>query len=158
MPAGNLKSLDGLFFGRDPLGFMRAKIGFKAPALSIGAAGSEVAVDVEGMTSITAMTTASTGDITSRGITTLSSAAKDYTIGNPVVGVRKTLTTVTTSTLARTVTRNSTAFYFQSTDGSTMVKASFASGGGVLELIGLSTALYGVIGRLSTDTVLSGTS
>lgn len=93
------------------------------------------------------------------GIATMSSAATSFTLDPPAfVGALKTLTTLTTSTLVRAVTRVSTALYIQSTDGSTMVKASFASGGASLTLRALSTSLWAVVSRTSTDTTMTGTS
>lgn len=93
------------------------------------------------------------------GVATMSSAATAFTLDPPAfVGAIKRLTTLTTSTLARTVTRVSTALYIQSTDGSTLVKATFASQGASLTLVGLSTSLWGVLSRTSTDTTMTGTS
>jgi len=109
---------------------------------------------------ITARTSASSAAIDGYpGITTLSSAATAFTLDPPAfVGALKTLTTLTTSTLVRTVTRVSTALYIQSTDGTTMVKASLASQGASLTLRAVSTALWAVVSRTSTDTTLTGTS
>lgn len=109
---------------------------------------------------VTAYTSASSAAIDGYpGVATLSSAATAFTLDPPAfVGAIKRLTTLTTSTLARTVTRVSTALYIQSTDGTTMVKASFASQGASLTLVGLSTSLWGVLSRTSTDTTMTGTS
>ena len=109
---------------------------------------------------ITARTSASSAVIDGYpGVTTLSSAAVSYTLDPPqFAGAVKTLTTLTTSTLIRAITRVSTALYIQSTDGSTMVKANLASGGASLTLRAVSTALWAVISRTSTDTTLTGTS
>lgn len=109
---------------------------------------------------ITARTSGSSAAIDGYpGVTTLSSAATSFTLDPPAfAGVVKTLTTLTTSTLVRAVTRVSTALYIASTDGTTMVKANFAGQGGSLTLIGLSTSLWGVLNRTSTDTTLTGTS
>lgn len=109
---------------------------------------------------VTAYTSASSAAIDGYpGIATMSSAATAFTLDPPAfAGAIKTLTTLTTSTLARTLTRVSTALYIQSTDGSTMVKASFASQGASLTLRALSTSLWGVISRTSTDTTMTGTS
>lgn len=83
-----------------------------------------------------------------RGVTTLgSSAAKDYTINAPAAaGLRKSLTTTTTSTLARTVSLASGNF--QSTAGSSFIKATFNGIGQVLNLQAVSTALVAVLGNI----------
>jgi hypothetical protein len=109
---------------------------------------------------LTAYTSASSAAIDGYpGVATLSSAATSFTLDPPAfAGAIKHLTTLTTSTLVRAVTRVSTALYIHSTDGSTMVKANFAGQGGSLTLIGLSTSLWGVLNRTSTDTTLTGTS
>jgi hypothetical protein len=93
------------------------------------------------------------------GIVTLSSAAVSYTLDPPqFAGALKQITTLTTSTLVRAITRVSTALYIQSTDGTTMVKANLASQGASLTLRALSTSLWAVVSRVSTDTTLTGTS
>lgn len=109
---------------------------------------------------LTAYTSASSAAIDGYpGVATLSSAATSFTLDPPAfAGAIKTLTTLTTSTLVRAVTRVSTALYMHSTDGSTMVKANFAGQGGSLTLLALSTSLWAVINRTSTDTTLTGTS
>jgi hypothetical protein len=109
---------------------------------------------------VTAYTSATTAAIDGHpGVVTLSSAAVSYTLAAPVAaGIVKQLTTLTTSTLVRAITRVSTALYIQSTDGTTMVKASLASQGASLTLRALSTSLWAVVSRTSTDTTLTGTS
>ncbi len=106
-----------------------------------------------------ALSTATGSVIHSRGMTTLSSAAASYTIdGPPRAGVVKRISTLTSSTLVRAVIRSSTALYFQSTDGSTMVRINMASPGSCVELIGASTSLWLLVNRTSTDTTFTGTS
>lgn len=88
-----------------------------------------------------AVSSASTAvNITPRGTTTMSSAVKDYTMTAPITGVQKQLTTLTTSTGIRTVTLASGTF--QSTAGSSWVKATFTGQGQQLSLQALSTALF----------------
>lgn len=97
--------------------------------------------DEEGLS---AASTAS--NIKLRGTTTLgSSSAKDYTMNAPGAldtGIRKTLTTTTTSTAARTVSLASGTF--QTTVGTSAQKITFNGIGQNVELVALSTSLVGV--------------
>lgn len=103
--------------------------------------------------------TAGSGALSVRGITLLSSAASTYTLGPPPeAGIVKRISTYTPSTLARNVARESTAFYFTSTDGSTMVKIAMASNGAGVTLLAASTSQWVVTTRISTDTTVTGTS
>jgi hypothetical protein len=77
------------------------------------------------------------------GLSTLSSSSGTYTLEAPMTGVMKRVTTLTTSTLVRTVTLASGNF--QTTSGSSFITASFAGQGIALTLEGLSTALFQVI-------------
>lgn len=95
-------------------------------------------------------TAASTSAALARsGVSTLgATAAKDYTLEAPKAGVRKTL--VSTNGTTQTVT--ATGATFLTTAGSTPNKVSMESTGAFLELVGLSTALWAVVGKVGTTT------
>jgi len=158
--ASVLRSIFGRLVGLDKDNYLTGDLaGIKVQDVYIGDAGSETQLQIRDETTVTAYSTANGGAIATRGIATLSSASTDYTLANPpAAGIRKVITTLTTSTLVRTITRASTASYFQSTEGATMVKITMAQGGASVTLQSLSTAIWAVIGRTSTDTALSGTS
>jgi hypothetical protein len=83
------------------------------------------------------------------GLTSLSSSSGTYSLQAPKSGIEKILTTLTTSTLVRQVTLASGNF--QSTAGSSFITASFDGQGETLTLIGLSTALFGVVGNIGVS-------
>lgn len=92
---------------------------------------------------VTAATTASNAKF--RGTTTLgATAAKDYTMNAPsAAGLPARLTSLTTSTAARTMTLASGNF--QSTAGSSFTKLTFNGIGQAVQLVALSTALVGLL-------------
>lgn len=105
------------------------------------------------------LSTATSAVASLRGTTLLSSAAGTYTLGPPPeVGIVKRIATTTTSTLVRSVTRVSTAFYFKSSEGTTMVTIAMAGQAASVTLQSISASAWQVMARTSTDTTLSGTS
>ena len=85
------------------------------------------------------------------GISALSSATGTYSLPPPpigCVGMRKLIYTTSTSTLVRTITLS--AGNFQSTAGTSFITYTLASGGQYLNLLGISTAAYFVLGTNSS--------
>lgn len=96
-----------------------------------------------------AVTAASTANnVKFRGTTTIgATAAKDYTMNAPsAAGLPAQLTSLTTSTAARTVALASGNF--QSTAGSSFTKLTFNGIGQAINLQAVSTALVAIFGNL----------
>jgi hypothetical protein len=94
---------------------------------------------------VTAATSASTGtDIPAGGVTTLSSAASVWRLDPPIPGVRKTITSLSTSTANRAVTCESGTI--NSSGGGSFASIVFQGLNYNVELVGLSTAKWGVVG------------
>lgn len=150
--APNIKQLDGRYFGRDVLGFMRTFLGLKTPDLRVGDGGSERAV--LGANSVQNAATGSTATtlVGSGTINITSTAAKDFSCSGPQPGQPLTIAYTGGTTLACTVTF--TAGTIQTTVGSSANKVSMDNPGNVLELRGLTTALWALISK-STASVLS---
>jgi hypothetical protein len=98
--------------------------------------------------SVVAGSTATT--IAQGGLTSLSSSSGTFTLEAPRAGLEKLLTTLTTSTLVRTVTLASGNF--QTTSGSSFITATFAGQNFQLRLMGLSTAIYSVVNNVGPVT------
>ena len=84
-------------------------------------------------------TTASVG-VEQEGTVILSSKASVASFQAPRKGLKRMIVTITTSTLARALTLASGTF--SSTAGSSQAKATFNGQGQMLDLVGLSTALW----------------
>ena len=130
-----------------------AKRGFVGPKIYLSATeGSEALVDLEGWTTVTTLTT-STTSASARGLGSVSSSSGIWTLAAPVPGVVKRLFATSTSTLLRQFTvasGNITAGIMVSTAygttaGSTYTTVNLNAQGQAVTLIGLSTAMYGVM-------------
>lgn len=135
-----LHSLYGRLLGIDKDGFITGLNGIKVPAIYTGPSGSETLSG--GAASVTSPTTAQT---VAAGGTSIfnATAAKTYSLAAPAAGVTKRLTNTTTSTAARTITLASGNIV--STSLSTGQTITMTGLGQSAELIGLSTAQYGVV-------------
>lgn len=99
------------------------------------------------------------------GLTVVDTSTDDtWLLANPIPGVRKSIYTGTTSTGIRTIKRQDNTFAIRTSGASTLTTIVAQGGGLFLELIGLSSALYGVISRptgfssaCSTEMALNGT-
>lgn len=134
-------SIYGRHVGTDPADSNKLVLlgGLKTPALSVGAAGSEVVVG--GTAGAVVESTAST--ISAGGLSLFASTATgSYTLAAPVPNMEKTLFQTVSSTLARTITIASGQI--QSTAQSTLATITLNGAGQCLTLIGLSTAKWGV--------------
>lgn len=98
-------------------------------------------------------------NITGYGITSVDTTTDDgWLLDNPIPGVRKVIYTGSTSTGIRTVKRKDNTFAIRSSASSTLTTILAQGGGLTLELIGISSALYGVIKTgASTELSLNGT-
>lgn len=93
---------------------------------------------------VVAATSATTGtDILPGGITTLSSAATVWRIDPPVPGLKKIITSLSTSTANRAVSCQSGTI--QSSGAANYTSMIFQGLNYNVELVGLSTALWGVV-------------
>lgn len=144
--------------------------GFVGSAIYLSTtAGSETAVNIQGFTDVETSSTG-TAALATRGVSLISSAASTaYTLAAPpAVGIRKTLFTVSTSTLVRQVTSASPIIVGNSStngvgsDGSVitgstaMTLLSFAGIGQCIELISITTGAWinsSLRGYTSTVTV-----
>ncbi len=81
------------------------------------------------------------------GISLLSTVGT-YSLPPPAPGLFKNIVTTSTSTGVRTITLS--AGNFQSTAGSSFITYTLAGGGQYLNLLGVSTAVYAVIGTNSS--------
>lgn len=118
------------------------------------------------ITSPTAATSDTTGtNITAYGLTTVDTSTDDtWLLDAPIPGVRKILYTGSTSTGIRTIKRANATFAIRSSASSTLTTIIAQGGGLTLELIGVSSAIYGILGRptgfssaCSTEMALNGT-
>lgn len=98
-------------------------------------------------------------NITGYGITQFDTSTDDtWLLDNPIAGVRKVLYTGTTSTGIRTIKRKDSSFAIASSANSTGTTIAAQGGGLTLELIGISSALYGVVTKPgSTELAINGT-
>ncbi len=144
-----LTSLHGRQAGIDRSGYLTSPVGAKFPALYIGVSESEALVDAGGLTTVT---TASTGaNISARGVTVLAATAGAnlaYAIDAPVAGVPKRIFASGTST-GQTISSTGAAATFYSTGGSTHIGVTVPRGA-ALDLVGISTSAYAVIGNQGT--------
>jgi hypothetical protein len=115
---------------------------------------------------VQAATSDTTGtNITAYGFQTVDSTTDDgWLLDPPIVGVTKILYTGSTSTGIRTIKRMDNTFAIQSSANSTGTTIIAQGGGLSLTLIGISTALYGVLSRgvgfssaASTEMAINGT-
>lgn len=151
-----LKHLHGNQFGLDHNGYLTSPVGAKLPALYLGTSDSEVAVSIAALTAASSgdkdVTAASTGaNISARGTATLGATAGAnlaYAIDAPLTGVVKRIIASGTST-GQTISSTGASANFVSTGGSTHVSVTVPKGA-ALHLIGLSTALYGVMSNQGT--------
>ena len=144
-----MKNVAGRFLGVDRDGYVTGKVGAKFPAVFLGAAGAEV-----NQFGVQALTSASTGtQITAGGVTSIgSSADQTFILAPPIGGARKTIFCTSTSTGIRTV-RLSTSLggTFESTLGSSFRAYTLTNQGQALNLVGLSTSIWGVVNHGSTS-------
>jgi hypothetical protein len=83
--------------------------------------------------------------------TTASSTNTIFTIDPPIVGVKKTLWWSSTNSATNAVILVTTGAVFHSSCSSSATKlGSSANFGGTIELIGLTTSMYGIISPLSS--------
>jgi len=118
------------------------------------------------ITSPSAATTATTATaITGYGLTTVdTSTDTTWLLSAPIPGVRKILYTGSTSTGIRTIKRANATFAIRSSASSTLTTIVAQGGGLFLELMGVSTSIYGIINRptgfssaCSTEMAINGT-
>lgn len=69
----------------------------------------------------------------------------------PYAGAKKTISSISTSTLDQTLDRSGTSFDIMSTEGTTMTTILFTGRGAAVELLARSTTRWDVINRQSTD-------
>lgn len=99
------------------------------------------------------------------GVTNVDTTTDDgWLLANPIPGVVKTIVTGSTSTGIRTIKRQDNTFAIQTSANSTSTTIVAQGGGLVLQMIGLTSALYAVISRptgfssaCSTEMALNGT-
>jgi hypothetical protein len=131
-------------------------------------AGSALGLDMlhGAITSPTAATSDTTGTtITAYGLTTVDTSTDDtWLLAAPIPGVRKILYTGSTSTGIRTIKRENATFAIRSSASSTLTTIVAQGGGLTLELIGISSAIYGILNRptglssaCSTEMAINGT-
>ena len=116
---------------------------------------------------VTDATSDTTGtNITGYGITTVDTTTDDtWLLDNPIAGVEKTIYTgPTTSTGIRTIKRKDNTFAIQTSANSTGTTIVAQAGGLTLRLIGITSAIYGVLARptgfssaCSTEMAINGT-
>lgn len=115
---------------------------------------------------VTEATSDTTGtNITGYGITIVDSSTDDtWLLSNPIAGVRKVIYTGSTSTGIRTIKRADNTFAIRTSGNSTGTTIVAQGGGLTLELLGISSALYAVMGRptgfssaASTEMAINGT-
>ena len=86
--------------------------------------------------------------ITGYGHTNVDTSTNDtWLLAAPIPGVRKSFYTGSTSTGIRTVIREAATFTIQTSGNSTAVGFIAQAGGLFLELIGITSTLYGVVSR-----------
>lgn len=124
-------------------------------------ANSEYLVGMNGMrVPIQDATSDTTGtNILGYGITTVNTSTDDtWLLDNPIAGIYKHLYFQSTSTGIRTIYRKDNTFAIQTTGSSTGTTIAAQSGGMSLHLIGISSALYGVVSKPgSTELAINGT-
>lgn len=130
-------------------------------------AGSEILAGVQGMqVPIVDATSDTTGtNLTGYGISVVDTTTDDtWLLDNPIPGLKKIIYTGSTSTGIRTIKRKDATFAIRSSASSTLTTIVAQGGGLTLELIGISSAVYGIIGRptgfssaSSTEMALNGT-
>lgn len=115
---------------------------------------------------VTDATSDTTGtNITGYGITNVDTTTDDtWLLDNPIPGVRKVIYTGSTSTGIRTIKRKDATFAIRTSANSTGTTIVAQGGGLTLELFGLTSAIYAVIGRptgfssaCSTEMAINGT-
>lgn len=138
-----LTSVHGRRLGLDKDGYLTGPAGIRVPDVQIGASGSEL--------SQSAVTAASTSaNISAAGVTSLGSSAganPTYNINAPKPGIRKSLVSIGAST-GQIVSSTGAGATFTSTATGISLKATFVGLGQALDLIGLSTASWGVVGNV----------
>lgn len=98
------------------------------------------------ITDATSDTTATV--ITGYGLTSIDTTTNDtWLLAAPIPGVRKSFYTGSTSTGIRTVLREAATFTIRSSANSTAVGFVAQGGGLFMELIGITSTLYGVVSR-----------
>jgi hypothetical protein len=115
---------------------------------------------------VQAATSDTTGtNITAYGITSVDTTTDDtWLLDPPIVGVTKTIYTGSTSTGIRTIKRADNTFAIQSSANSTITTIIAQGGGLILQLVGVTSALYGITARptgfssaCSTEMAINGT-
>lgn len=98
-------------------------------------------------------------NITAYGLTTVDTSTDDtWLLDPPITGVTKILYTGSTSTGIRTIKRMDSSFAIRTTASSTITTIAAQGGGMSLVLIGISSAIYGLISTAaSTELALNGT-
>ena len=115
------------------------------------------------ITDATSDTTATT--IPGYGVTTVDTSTNDtWLLGPPVRGAMKYLYTGSTSTGIRTIMRADATFAIRSSAASTLTTIVAQGGGLWLQLFGVTSAIYAIVGRptgfssaCSTEMALNGT-
>jgi hypothetical protein len=88
--------------------------------------------------------------------TTAASTNTIFTIDPPIPGVRKTLNWSSTNSATNAVILVTTGAVFQSSAHSSATKlGSSANYGGTMELMGLTTSIYAILGSISTGQINS---
>lgn len=115
---------------------------------------------------VTDATSDTTGtNITGYGWTNVDTTTDDtWLLDNPIPGARKVIYTGSTSTGIRTIKRKDNTFALRTSAASTLTTIVAQGGGLALELFGISSAIYAIIGRptgfssaCSTEMALNGT-
>ncbi len=142
-----LTSLFGRRLGLDKDEYLVGPYDMKAVVTDLTSASTGTAIPAYGVTNITG--------------TSLLTSAQTYLLSNPVPGVACTICNLNANTsaaspgsTAMTMVRPSTAFYINTTDGSTVTTLNITPGSAVT-LMGLSTALYQIVGRTSLAGVIA---
>lgn len=137
-----LDSIKGRKIGLNPAGYLAGPQDIVRQVTDLTSGSTATAIPAYGAVNVAASSLAT------------SAAGGTFLLSNPVPGVGVVISNVATSqaatggSTAMTFIRPSTAFYMQSTEGSTMTTLNLTWGSAV-ELFGLSTALYLVKSRTS---------
>ncbi len=134
------------------------RLGFDANEMLVGHGGQRIPVS--------AATSDTTGtNITGYGWTSVDTTTDDtWLLNAPIPGAMKYLFTGSTSTGIRTIYRSTATFTIQTSANSTGTTIIAQGGGGCLQLFGVTSTLYVVVGRptgmssaCSTEMAINGT-
>ena len=98
-------------------------------------------------------------DIVAYGLTSVDSTTDDtWLLDPPIIGVKKILYFGSTSTGIRTIKRQDSSFAIRTSAASTLTTIVTQAGGHTLELIGVTSAIYGIVSKIaSTEIAFNGT-